>query len=144
MKSAPAIGFDHRPSRLVTVGATLLWLLALLALAVCGLPAWSKAALAAGASLYAGLALRQFLRQPCRHLLWHEAGHWRMRHADGQEHSAQLRHATVLGGVIVLSLRVASLGKTSIVLLPDNCEADTRRRLRVRLARIQAGGDQRV
>jgi toxin CptA len=142
MKSAPAIGFDYRPSRFVAASAGLVWLFALLALAVCGLPAWSKGVLAVVASVYAAWALRDFLRRSFDHVFWHEAGHWRMSKGDELEQAAELLHAMVLGGVIVLSFRVASIGKVSVMLLPDNCEADTRRRLRVRLARVRAGGDQ--
>jgi toxin CptA len=138
MKSAAAIGFDYRPSRLVAACIVLVWLFALLAIVVCGLPAWCKVTLVLGASLYASLALRDFLRLPCRHLSWHAAGHWRAHEVGGQEHAAELRHATVLGRGIVLWFRTASLGKTPIILLPDNCDAETRRRLRVRLARVQA------
>jgi len=138
MKSAAAIGFDYRPSRLFAACVVLVWLFALLAVVACGLPAWSKVALAIVASLYAGWALRDFLRPRCRHLLWHAAGHWRAHDAGGQECVAELRHATVLGGLMVLSFRAASIGSAAIVLLPDNCDADTRRRLRVRLARVQA------
>jgi toxin CptA len=138
MKSAAAIRFDYRPSRWFAACIVLVWLLALLAVAMCGLPVWAKVALDLGASLYAGWALRGFLRPPIRHLLWHAAGHWRAHDTHGQECIAQLRQATVLGGLIVLSFRAASLGKTSIVLLPENGDADTRRRLRVRLARAQA------
>ncbi|MDR3386246.1 MAG: hypothetical protein P4L92_04275 [Rudaea sp.] len=139
MKSAPAIGFDYRPSRLLAAGVAVVWPFAMLALAFCGLPAWSKTVLAVGASAYAIGSLLEFLRPRCARLSWHEAGHWRLRAPGGHEHPAELRHATVLGDVIVLSLRGPSIGKTSILLLPDNCDADTRRRLRVRLARVQAG-----
>ena len=142
MKSAAAIGFDYRSSHVFAACIVLVWLFALLAVAFCGLPAWSKAALGIVASLYAGWTLRDLLRPSCRHLLWHAAGHWRAHDVGAQEHVAELRHASVLGGLIVLSFRAASLGKASIVLLPDNCDADIRRRLRVRLARVQADGPQ--
>ena len=139
MKSAAAIGFDCRPSRWLAACLGLVWLSALLALAVCGLPLWLNVALAIAASIYAGSALRDFLRPRCQHLLWHEAGHWRACDAGGQEYVAELLHATVLGGLIVLSFRAAAISKISVVLLPDNCDADTRRRLRVRLARTRGG-----
>ena len=138
MKSAAAIGFDYRPSRWFAACGVGVWLLGLLAVAVCGLPVWSKVAVAIAASVYAGLALRDFLHPPCSHLVWLAAGHWRAHDAGGQEHVAELRHASVVGGLIVLSFRGTAFGKTSIVLLPDNCDADIRRRLRVRLARVQA------
>jgi toxin CptA len=137
MKSAAAIGFDYRPSPGFAACGVAVWLLALLAIAVCGLPAWSKVAVAIVASVYAVWALRDFLRPPCRHLLWHAAGHWRANDAGGEEHIAELRHASVVGGLIVLSFRASPFGKISIVLLPDNCDSETRRRLRVRLARAR-------
>ena len=138
MKSAAAIGFDYRPSRVFAACIVLVWLFALLAVAVCGLPLWLKVALILAASLHAGWTLRGFLRPSFRHLLWHAAGHWRAHDTGGQECVAELRRATVLGGLIVLSFRAPSVGNTSFVLLPDNCDADTRRRLRVRLARVPA------
>jgi toxin CptA len=138
MKSAAAIGFDYRPSRWFAACGVGVWLLGLLAVAVCGLPVWSKIAVAIAASVYAGWALRDFLRPPCSHLVWLAAGHWRAQDAGGQEHVAELRHASVVGGLIVLSFRGTAFGKISIVLLPDNCDAETRRRLRVRLARMEA------
>jgi toxin CptA len=137
MKSATAIGFDYRPSRWFAACSVGIWLFALLAIAACGMPAWSKMAMAIVASAYAGWALRDFLYPRCRHLFWHAAGHWRVHDAGGQEHVAELRHASVVGGLIVLSFRAPSFGKVSIVLLPDNSDAETRRRLRVRLARTE-------
>lgn len=142
MKSAAAIGFDYRPSWLVATGIVVVLALALVALAMCGLPLWSKFALAITACVYATLTARTFLRPPCRRLLWHQAGHWRVADAGDQEHVAELRNAFVLGGLVMLSFRVASIGALSIPLLPDNCDADTRRRLRVRLARTQVDENQ--
>jgi len=138
MKSAPAIGFEYRSSRSLAACVVLVWLFASSALAVCGLSAWSKIALALAASLYAAWVLHDFLRPSCRHLLWHEAGYWRLRDTDEKEHIVELHHAVVLGSLVVLSLRGLSIGKMSIVLLPDNCAVDIRRRLRVRLARASA------
>ncbi len=142
MKSAAAIGFDYRPSRWFAACGVGVWSLALLAVAVCGMPAWSKIAVVIIASIYAGWALRDFLRPPCTHLRWHAAGHWRAHDAGGEEHIAELRHASVVGGLIALSFRSTSFGKISIVLLPDNCDSETRRRLRVRLARMEADAAQ--
>ena len=130
------------PSRLFAACIVFVWLFALLAVMVCGLPAWAKVVLAIAASLYAAWALREFTQQPCRHLPWQAAGPWRALDIGGQEHVAELRHATVLGGLIMLSFRLPSICKTSIVLPPDNCDTDTRWRLRVPLARAQADGPQ--
>jgi len=135
MKSALAIGFDYAPSRMLGAGVVLIWLLGVAALAVCGLPAWSKAALAIATSLYAAWTVRDFLRPSCRHLLWHDAGHWRLSADVGEDQVAELAHAVVRGAWIVLVLRRTDGTRASFVLAPDNCSADVRRRLRVRLAR---------
>jgi toxin CptA len=136
MKSALAIGFEYRPSRLLAACLVGVWLFALFALAACGLPAWLKVMLGIATSLYAAWTLRQFLRPSCRHLLWHDAGHWRLSDASGEGHVADLVSAVVRGAWIVLSLRRTDGKRVSVVLAPDNCNADIRRRLRVRLARI--------
>lgn len=138
MKSALAIGFDYAPSRLLAAGIAGVWLLALSALAVCGLPVWVKIALALACSLYAAWTLREFLRPSCRHVLWHDAGHWRLSDASGEGHVAEFVSAVVRGAWIVLTLRRSDGKRMSFVLAPDNCNTDVRRRLRVRLARIQA------
>jgi toxin CptA len=56
----------------------------------------------------------------------------------GQDHAASLRQASVRGGLIVLRFASPLRRTTTLVLLPDNCDADTRRRLRVRLARADS------
>jgi toxin CptA len=76
------------------------------------------------------------LRKPLiRRCAWYESGHWRVRDASGEELEASLRQASVRGGCIVLRLHSTLARSSTLVLLPDNCDADTRRRLRVRLAR---------
>ncbi len=137
MKSAAAIGFDYRPSRLVAAGVVAVYLLSLLALVLSGLPWWSRIVLAIAAVVLATRSLLRFLRPGYSSLLWHAAGHWQMRNAVGQERAAELRHASVLGTAVVLTLRSASAGTVAFVLLPGNCDAETLRRLRVRLARAQ-------
>jgi hypothetical protein len=70
-----------------------------------------------------------------RRAAWHPAGHWRIVDADGREHVAELQRATVRGEWIVLTLRRSDGKRVPLLLAPDVCDADTRRRLRVRLAR---------
>jgi toxin CptA len=137
MKSVPAIGFDYRPSRLIAVAIVAVLTCAGIAIAVCGLPVGSKVLLAIASCGYGVWSLRDFLQPRCRHLHWHEAGHWRVRDAQEQEHLFELHNAVMLGSLIALSLRSKAIGRTSVLLLPDNCDADTRRHLRVRVARTK-------
>jgi hypothetical protein len=58
-----------------------------------------------------------------------------LRDANAEEHVGELVGASVLGSMIVLTLRFGPKQKIALPLLPDNCARETRRRLRVRLAR---------
>lgn len=135
MKSAPAIAFDYQPSRWLAASILMVAVLALIALAASGIPPWAAFMLAGVTCAYAALTLRRMLRSPTRRVAWHQAGHWRLADNDGVEHMAELQHAVVRGGWIVLTLRTADGARLPLVLAPDNCDADVRRRLRVRLAR---------
>ena len=135
MKSAPAIVFDYRPSRWLAAAACLIAFAGLLALFYSGVPPWAQFLAAALACFYAGYGLLRFLRHPVRRAAWDEAGHWRLADADGNGHLADLQQALVRGPWIVLRLRRRDAAHIAIILGPDNSDADTRRRLRVRLAR---------
>ena len=134
MKSAAAIAFDHRPSRWIAAAAAAVLAIALAAIAASGIGAWLQWPLGVAAAAYAAFEVRRFLSSPVQRLAWHEAGHWRVLLRDGAEHTAELRHAIVRGAWIVLILQRGA-ARLPIVLGPDNCDADTRRRLRVRLGR---------
>jgi toxin CptA len=135
MRSVPAIAFDYRSSRVVAIAMGAGALLALAAIAACGLPFAVKFALAVVAVAYLVSTLRRFLRPSFDHAVWHSAGHWRLRHAQADAVTCELIDATILGPLIVLRLRAAPRRSIALVLLPDNCNAETRRSLRVRLAR---------
>ena len=138
MKSVPAIAFDYRPSRWLLLALVVIAALALIAIALCGLNAWIKLVLAALVAAYALHSSRRFLRPPFVHIMWHSAGHWRLRDVAEREQVAELHHAVVLGALIVLMLRVDPKRICSFVLLPDNVDEEIRRRLRVRLARANS------
>ena len=137
MRSAPAIGFEYRPSRSLAIVAGLLIVLAIFAIAFCGIPAWSKAALEILALVYGALALWRYLHSRVRGLNWRSDGSFSIKWMDhrGAEAEVQgaLHDARVLGPLIALRLRWPS-GRANLWLLPDNLDADTRRRLRMRLA----------
>ncbi|HEY8010431.1 MAG TPA: protein YgfX [Rudaea sp.] len=137
MKSVPAIAFDYRPSRWLAAGIVAIALLALVAIVASGLNAWIRLGLVVVVGAYAAWSLRAFLRPRFDHVTWHSAGHWRLRDVAGQEHVAEFVRATVLGALIVLILRIGPGRKIALLLLPDNCDAETQRRLRVRLTRAQ-------
>jgi len=135
MKSAPAIVFDYCPSRWIAAASCLIALAGFVALFFSGVPLSAKFLFAAIACPYVGYALRRFLRNPVRRAAWYDAGHWRLVDAAGTEHLADLQHGIVRGPWIVLRLRRSDGAHIAIILGPDNSDANTRRRLRVRLAR---------
>lgn len=135
MTSVPTIAIDYRPSRVLLSGFLAIAACAALAIAACGLgPAW-KWGLAASAAAYTGWALRKFLSPPFARIVWHSAGHWRLCDAHGDERAGEFVRAVVLGVFTVLVLRTATKHAVAFLLLPDNCDAETRRKLHVRLAR---------
>lgn len=137
MKSAPAITFEYRPSRWVALVIAVLAALALVALAVCGMPWWIKLPIGACALAYAATRIVRFARMPAIKLSWYEAGHWRVVGLHDREMVAELQHAIVRAGWIVLTLRCSDAKCLRLLLTPDICNADTRRRLCVRLARTR-------
>jgi toxin CptA len=110
--------------------------LAVIAVASSGLPKWGAATLMAGAFGYGTLALWRHRHPPIAALTWRSDGSVSIRlvRRDGEVAEVQgtLRDARVLGFLIVLHLRWPG-GPDGLWLLPDNLDADTRRRLRVRL-----------
>jgi len=138
MKSVPAIAFDYRPSRGLLCGILIMAVLASLAIALCGLGMAWKLGLVALAAAYTGWALRKFLHPPFARIVWHSAGHWRLHDARGGERAGEFVRAVALGVLTVLVLKTAPKRALAFVLLPDNCDAETRRKLRVRLVRVDS------
>ena len=139
MKSATAIAFDYRPSRWLLAAIMVIAALALASIAFSGAPAWAKIGLCILAGGWAGFAATRFLRLAIARAAWQPGGHWRVTDGDGNEYVAELHRAVARGAWIVLNLRHGDK-RVTLILGPDNCDADTRRRLRVRLtgAELQA------
>jgi toxin CptA len=135
MKSAPAVAFDYRPSRLLIAGIAAALLLAMLAISLCGMTIAAKIFFAVLALIYAMIAARRFLRSSPRRAAWHVAGHWRLAFADGEEIVAELVGSAIRGPWIVVNFRTGTGRRIDLVLAPDNSDAETRRLLRVRLSR---------
>ena len=137
MASAPAIGFEYSPSRLIR---RLRWSvagLAVLALMVSGIDPSMRALLVFACAARLGLA--RWRRAPSPSAAgWHPKSGWTVRIADGRDAAMTLRSFHVLAGCIVLNLAGEGM-RHDLWLLPDNTDPDTRRRLRMRLA--AAGGE---
>jgi toxin CptA len=137
MRSAPAIGFEYRPSWTLALLAASLIVLAPVAVAVGGIPLWLKAVLEASALIYGAWSLWRFLHPRVRALSWRSDGSVSVkltnRHGAEAEVQGALHDARVLGPLIVLQLRWTR-GAANLWLLPGNLDDDTRRRLRMRLA----------
>lgn len=139
MTSAPAIGFEYRPSRLLRRVLVLVAALALLAIALSALPTWLRLLLAAAVSLATWRSLRRLATGPVVAAGWNAGDSWTLHLADHEDVPATLASFRVLGTFVLLRLRTAERGVQVLLLAPDNSDADIRRRLRMRLATIQAG-----
>ncbi|HJR15068.1 MAG TPA: protein YgfX [Rhodanobacteraceae bacterium] len=145
MRAAPAIGFHYRASRLLIVATLLVASLAFAAVWLSGLPHWAHLALSSVIVACTGGTLANLLRPRVSSILWRAEGGAdlvlndrlgdRRREAQGAIYAAR-----VMRPLIVLTLRWPPHGRASLWLLPDNLDADTRRRLRMRVgARVDGG-----
>jgi len=134
MTSAPGIGFEYRPSRWPPTLLVTLGVLSLAAIASSGVPAWLAVILALAVIAYVAISFRQ--GRPCRvrEALWRADGGWQLRLHDDTTVEACLLHARVLAGAVILRLGWAPRHREALLLFADNLDADTRRRLRMRLS----------
>jgi len=111
--------------------------LAVLAIALSGLTRLPMVILIIFAIGYGTVSLWRFLHPRVLALTWRSDGSISVRlggrSGAAGEVQGELRDARVLGFLIALHLRWPPSGRMSLWLLPDNLDADTRRRLRVRL-----------
>jgi len=142
MRSAPAIGFEYKPSRTLSACIVMLTALAVVAIAMSGLPAWVSVLIAVAALACGAVALWRYRRPRVVALSWRSDGSVSISVAPRvggiKEVQGTLGDARVLAFLIVLHLRWPG-GRAGVWLLPDNLDADTRRRLRVRLGSNGAG-----
>ena len=134
MKSAPTIAFDCRPSRRIGLAAALMAVAAVLAVCASALPPAARGALALAAIGLAARALHAHLHPPFQRIAWRAAG-WRLIDAAGQEQAALLLGHARIGGLLALDFRHGARARFRPLLLPDNLDAETRRRLILTLAR---------
>ncbi|TAM20231.1 MAG: hypothetical protein EPN68_13380 [Rhodanobacter sp.] len=134
MTSAPAIGFEYQPSRLLARALTAVLVLAVLAIASCGFAWWLKPALvilALGLWLH---AMRHRSDADVTAAGWAAEGGWNLHRGNGDDAMATLLSFRVLGNFVLLRLREQDQRITTLLLAPDNSDPDIRRRLRMRLA----------
>ena len=135
MKSAPLVAFDYCPSRYLNAAIVAASLLAMVAIATCGMTVAAKALLGLFAIAYVFIALRRFHRSAPTRVAWYAAGHWRLIDRAGEDKVAELVRSVVRGNWIVLNLRHSDKSRVDLILGPDNSDTETRRLLRVRLSR---------
>lgn len=143
MLSAPAIGFEYRPSRALSACIVAVTALAVAAVALGGIPLWSKALVGTAALAYGATGWWRYRHPRVTAVTWRSDGSLSIRLAGRRrtvtEAQGTLRDARVLGFLIVLHLRWPG-ARAGLWLLADNLDADTRRRLRVRLGSEGAQG----
>lgn len=144
MRAPPAIGFECRRSPSLIAATIAIALLAIAAVWISGLPYWLRMALPVFVAGYAGAMLGRILRSRVKTLLWRADGGVDLTLNDTltdglREVQGALQDARVMGPLIVLTLRWAPRERAHIWLLPDNLDADTRRRLRMRLGASGTG-----
>jgi toxin CptA len=144
LKQAPAIGFACRVSWLLVVATLVVGLLALVAAQLVRGPAWLHHVLQLAIVAYVAAVVASMLRPRVKTLLWREDGTTDITLRDniveeGRTAQGAVGGARVLGPLIVLTLRWPPRERVYLWLLPDNLDADTRRRLRMRLGAEAAG-----
>ncbi|GGY18677.1 hypothetical protein GCM10008098_08410 [Rhodanobacter panaciterrae] len=139
MTSAPAIGFEYRPSRLLRRVLLVIAVLALLAVVLCALTPWLKLLLIVGVLLATWQSVRKTAGSPVTAAGWSADSNWTLHLADHEDVPATLASFRVLGDFVLLRLQTAKQGMQVLLLAPDNSDADIRRRLRMRLATVQPG-----
>ena len=133
MTSAPAIGFEYRPSRTLAHLRGAVAVLALVAIASCGLALWLKVLLAILVIALTARAGRRARRSRIVAAGLDQEGGWSLRHADGADVAATLASFRILGAFVLLRLATDERRSETLLLGPDNSDADIRRRLRMRL-----------
>jgi toxin CptA len=141
MTSAPAIGFEYRPSRWPARLFVAISVMAALAVALSGMPIGAQVVLVLSVAVACRRALRQ-VHASVSAAGWAHSSGWTLRGVDSTDEPASLRSFRVMGSLVLLRLSSPRYGKLTLWLMPDNSDADIRRRLRMRLAVMRAAGEE--
>ena len=136
MKSAPAIAFDYRPSRVLACTVAAGVLLAVVAPWRSDVPGSVCAVLSIAAIVTGITALRGFNRARFRRIALQASG-WTLVDVADIEHRADLAAHIRIGPWLVLDFRSAGRCRFRAVLGPGNSDAETRRRLILLLSRAE-------
>ena len=139
MTSAPAIGFDYAPSRLLPRSLLLVAALAVVAVLASALPAWLRLVTVLALALATWQARRRLAMTVVAAAGWSAESGWTLHTVNGEDLPASLVSFRVLGDLVWLRMQSAQHGICVLLLAPDNSDADIRRRLRMRLATMQPG-----
>lgn len=138
MTSAPAIGFEYRPSRGFRQLVMLVAALAAAAVMLSGLMVWLKLPLCLVVWGSAARSDRRMANSPVAAVGWNADEAWIIHLASHDDVPATLASFRVLDALVLLRLKTPEHGIHVLLLAPDNSDADIRRRLRMRLATLQA------
>jgi toxin CptA len=133
MTSAPAIGFEYRSSRWVPRLFVAVTCLTVVAVMASGGPVLMRVVLASVLVAVCSQAIRR-LQLPIYAVGWASRSGWTLRGLDGADDAAALLSFRIVGQLVLLRLASGRYGKLTLWLMPDNTDADIRRRLRMRLA----------
>ena len=139
MTSAPAIGFDYSPSRLLPRCLLPVATLAAIAVLVSALSPWLRVVTVVALALATWQACHRLRSTVVAAAGWSAESGWTLHTVDGEDHPASLASFRVLGDLVWLRMQSAQHGISVLLLAPDNSDADIRRRLRMRLATMQPG-----
>lgn len=134
MKSAPPIAFDYRPSRMVMAASVVIAAAAAVAPWRSSLPPGACVGVSALVLAFASGALVRFAR-PAFLRISHGAAGWTLLDGERGENPALLVQHRRLGAMLVLDWRHGRRARFRAVFMPDNLDAELRRRLVLLLAR---------
>ena len=136
MTYEPGIRFDYRPSRvplrLMSLGLGLVFL----AVFVADIPLVLRLLVVAAAWAVAFHRRRHTKDRDVRRVQWASDGTWTVYLTDDRETTMVLDTFRAFGAQIVLNLRAGDAAGPTLWLAGDNADEATRRRLRMRLARV--------
>ena len=130
MKSAPTIVLELRASRALQLGVLVVGGLALAAISLAGVSIAIRVLLAAVAI---GVALRtaaQLRSRAVTRMVLAPAGTWQLETTNGPLSAMELTHSAEVGPLVALTFAGAGTSRR-LVLLPDSCDREDLRRLRV-------------
>jgi len=141
MTSAPAIGFEYQPSRVIRRLLFFIGVLAVISVTLCTLAMWLKWLLLAAMLLALGSAIHRSAKSPVVAAGWGADNGWTLHLLSHEDVPAALASFRVLGMFVLLRLQTVEHGVQVLLLASDNSDGDIRRRLRMRLATLQPGAE---